>query len=263
MFNLLDKTKVASSFNKAVSTYDQFAFLQKLAGTKLLNLINTNLSPQNILDLGCGTGKITQKCTHLFPTTKIYGIDIAEKMISHAQKHASHKNLTYICADADYLPFANNSVDLVFSNLMLQWLPNLEITFNELNRVLSRDGSLFFSILGAKSLHELRSSWSEIDHHQHVYNFFTAEQLSHFLANIGFTDIKRKTYTHSREFVTFRDLLLELKMLGTRYSHCGLGLFGKTKWQQLSKSYEKFRTNNKLPVTYEIHYFQAKKLCKK
>lgn len=257
-----NKIQIAKSFSKAADAYDGAAILQQEVGNKLLDLLHSaKTQPKTIADLGSGTGKMTLELAHLFPKAKVLGIDIAENMVQFARSHFKKtNNLDFICADADCLPFSNNSIDMIISNLMLQWSVNLEITLSQWQRILKPNGKLFFSSLGPNSLHELRTAWKEVDHYPHVNTFIDKTYLICCLTMLQFKNIQIKTVNHYRFFKTLRELMQELKILGTHsLQHKRKpGLFGKKKFKLLQESYEKFRGNNgKLAMTYEVYYVSA------
>jgi malonyl-CoA O-methyltransferase len=255
-----DKTKIAKAFSKAASVYDEVAILQQEVGNKLLDLLNTTKNqPATILDLGSGTGKMTLKLASLFPKAKVLGIDIATNMLQFAHNHCKKNNLHFIGADADRLPFTNNSIALITSNLMLQWSVNLKATLNEWLRVIEPGGKLFFSTLGSGSLHELRTSWKAVDNHLHVNTFLDKNHLIYCLTQMQLKNIKIKTANHYRLFNSLQEILLELKTLGAHnlQHRRPLGLFGKTNFKTLQEHYEKFRINGKLRTTYEVYYVSA------
>ena len=235
------KSNIAKSFNKAANVYDKAAILQQEVASNLLDLLNiAKTKPTIILDLGSGTGKMTLELAYLFSKTKVLGVDIAANMVQFAHSHYKKNNIDFICADADHLPFANNSVDLITSNLMLQWSTNLEATLNEWSRVLEPCGKLFFSTLGPNSLHELRAAWKAVDHYSHVNTFLDKHYLVYYLTKLQFKNIKIKTVSHYRFFNSLRELILELKTLGAHnLQHKRQpGLFGKTNFKILQEHYE-------------------------
>ncbi|MDR3672218.1 MAG: methyltransferase domain-containing protein [Holophaga sp.] len=78
-------------------------------------------SPERILDLGCGPGNSTAVLRERWPEAELAGLDSSPEML--AQARASHPNGTWILAGAEsYEPPA--PLDLVFSNAVLQWLPD-------------------------------------------------------------------------------------------------------------------------------------------
>jgi hypothetical protein len=144
---------------------------------------------------------------------------------------------------------------------MLQWVADLETVLHELWQALIPDGNLIFSIVGEKSLHELKISWAEIDNYPHVHNFCSNEILLSFLENAGFKHVELIQRYHYRFFSTLHDLMMELKTLGAHSQHPQrqTSLLGKTKFVNLQAAYEKYRGQNGLPVTYEIYYVIARK----
>ncbi|NIQ10368.1 MAG: methyltransferase domain-containing protein, partial [Gammaproteobacteria bacterium] len=77
----------------------------------------------------------------------------------------------YIAGDAEQLPLADASVDLIFSSLALQWCVDLDKVFAEFRRVLRRDGLLMFSTFGPDTLKELRSCFETVDAYSHINQF--------------------------------------------------------------------------------------------
>jgi ubiquinone/menaquinone biosynthesis C-methylase UbiE len=92
-----------------------------------------------LLDLGAGTGLLSQPLLTRFPDSKIICLDFAQE----ALKKNPTKNK--LCADANHLPLSNNCVDIIISNLMMQWCGNLNQLFSECHRVLKNDGLIFES----------------------------------------------------------------------------------------------------------------------
>lgn len=63
-----------------------------------------------------------------------------------------------VVLDEEELPFANETFDLVFSNLALHWVNDIPKSFKEIQRVLKADGVFIASMLGGNTLSELKSS---------------------------------------------------------------------------------------------------------
>lgn len=95
--------------------------------------------PKNILDLGCGLGNSTNVIFYKFPGAKILGLDNSEDMIKKAED--IYPNLNFKCFDISKdLSFLNGSMDIVFSNACLQWLPDHQTLFPRLLDLLKDDG---------------------------------------------------------------------------------------------------------------------------
>lgn len=255
---LYQKSQIASSFSKAAMTYDTASHLQKQTGGFLLEKLNEMiLQPKNLLDVGSGTGYLTQKIANQYPTSKVIGIDISKGMILFSHQNHQHPNLSYLCADADHLPFPDHSIHVIFSNLMLQWSPNLSSTLNSFKRILKPGGYLFFSTLCDGTLFELKKAWESIDSDPHVHHFQTHQEISQCVLDTGYKirhlQQKKKCFYYSR----LLDLFFNLKLLGAHNLQKSRrkSLSGKKTFVQLTHAYDKLRQGLlQLPATYEVIY---------
>jgi len=222
------------------------------------------ISPQNILDAGCGTGYCTRALQQKFPKASLTGIDIAQGMIEQANKqNKAFGKIDYQCADIEQLPFAENHFDLVFSSLSIQWASNLEKIFTEFNRVLKTNGVLMFSTLATNTLTELKQSWQAVDQQLHVNQFTDSNTLFKTINNSGFIPPELNNEVIILTFNTVIDLMKSLKAIGANnVNHKKqTGLLGKNKLKQLQLAYEKFKLDDgKLPASYDVIYGYTKKL---
>lgn len=89
-----------------------------------------------VLDLGCGTGDNSLKMVKY--AKKVYGIDSSRRMLDYGKKKYSKINFIY--ADATDIPLDNNSIDVVFSFGLLEYVKNKKKLIKEINRVLKLGG---------------------------------------------------------------------------------------------------------------------------
>ena len=146
-------SQIKSAFNKASNQYDDCAFLQKEIAQRLnqkLEVISTQ--PKTVLDLGAGTGLLSKHLIKRFTNAQLISLDFAQ--FSLQKNPAKHK----LCADAHQLPLADNSMDIVVSNLMLQWCAKPKQLFAEIHRVLKNNGLVLFSTFGPDTLKELKKA---------------------------------------------------------------------------------------------------------
>jgi malonyl-CoA O-methyltransferase len=254
----LDKKQIAHSFSRAAATYDSVANLQRKVGDVLLQKLTPNPAAQVVLDLGCGTGYFTPQLQSKYPQALVVGVDIAEGMLRFAREH--HLLTSGLCADAEYLPFANQSVDIIYSNFALQWCANLSLLFTELQRVLKPGGQIIFTTLGPATLHELRSAWEQVDALVHVNQFHEREQLVNHLNTNALRVVEFERVPEVMQFEQLSDLTRSLKALGAQNMNRGraTGLTGRKKIQAFKQAYENFRSNNLLPATYDVFYVKVK-----
>ncbi|MBC8494160.1 MAG: malonyl-ACP O-methyltransferase BioC [Candidatus Thioglobus sp.] len=244
---------VRSAFNKASNNYDDHAFLQKEIASRLdekLNVITTNSNV--ILDLGAGTGLLSSNLNKRFPNAKTIALDFAQNSLKNNQ------SANKICANANHLPLADNSVDIVISSLMMQWCPDLKQLFSEIHRVLKNDGLILFSTFGPDTLKELKKSWSAVDNETHVNTFADMHDIGDQLLGAGFQSPVMEMETLTLTYQTVTDLLRDLKAIGAQtVSTRSKSLMGKDKFQLMIKMYESYRQDGKLPATYEVIYGHA------
>jgi malonyl-CoA O-methyltransferase len=256
----LNKKQVADSFSRAATTYDSVANLQRYVGESLLRSIEKDTAAKVVLDLGCGTGYFTPKLQSAYPEARIVGVDIAEGMLHFSAAHNPHQR-NWICADADFLPLATGSVDIVFSNFALQWCNDLPHLFAELHRVLKPGGESVFTSLGPATLHELKAAWKKVDSHVHVNQFRESQQLLACLEQSGFQIVHFDNKIEVMKFENLSELTRSLKHLGAHNLNSGraTGLTGRKKIQAFKQAYEHFRNDDVLPATYDIFYVKVKK----
>ncbi|MFK8066862.1 MAG: malonyl-ACP O-methyltransferase BioC [Gammaproteobacteria bacterium] len=259
---MLDKNKVAKSFSRASSSYEDVAVVQQAVLAEHLERLSvTNLDPDRIIDLGSGTGTGSVKLEKLYKKSRVYAFDLAQGMLKeHQNKLSSFRNrTTLICADIDHLPIQSDSADLIFSNLALQWSNNIDHAIGEFRRILRTGGLLSFTTVGPDTLKELRAAWQEVEADVHIHDFLDMHIIGDALIKNGFgapvLDVDRYTLTYPDT----KSLLLDLKNLGATNasSERTKGLSGRKAILELDKAYEKQRVEGKLPLTYEIVYAHA------
>ena len=258
----LKKQTIADSFSKAAPHYEASAYLQKEVASRLLERLELmNVSPKNILDAGCGTGFCTRILDKKFSKAKTIGIDIAPGMIEFAkQKKGFFNKIEYQVADIEQLPFADNSFDLVFSNLAVQWSVEPNQVFVELNRVLKPGGLLIFSSLGPDTLTELKQSWQQVDQNVHVNDFLDMHIIGDQVHSARFDNTVMDRDVITLTYQTMLGLMKDLKAIGAHNmdTERKRGLLGKSKFEKLKKAYEAFRwQDGQLPATYEVVYGHA------
>lgn len=255
----LDKRKCRLGFERAAASYDDGAVLQEaVAERQLERLAYTKLRPTRILDLGCGTGFGLSKLKQLYPSAEIIGLDLAHAMLSRARARDQLEAAGFIQADADQLSLADNTVDLVFSNLTLQWC-DPEVVFREAYRILRPGGLLLFSSFGPDTLVELYRAWKAVDNAVHVHDFIDMHHLGDWLLAQGYADPVMDMENWQLTYKDVPAMLRDLKTIGANNALVGRdrGLTGKKRFQNFVNQYEKLRSDGKIPATYEVVYGQA------
>ena len=226
----------------------------------LLERLNlTALQPRAVLDAGAGTGHGSRALKRRYPRAAVIALDSSHGMLhAAARQQLWLRPFARVCADAEHLPLKDGSIDLIVSNLMLQWC-DPDAVLAEFRRVLAPQGLLSFSAFGPDTLRELRAAWAQVDSRSHVHHFIDMHDLGDALVRSGFAapvlDVERITL----QYLTVRAVAADLKATGARNAARDRprGLTTPRKFARLAAAYEKFRADGRLPATYEVVFAHA------
>jgi malonyl-CoA O-methyltransferase len=259
----LDRAQLRASFERAANTYDGAASLQREIADRLLErLDDVRMTPALALDIGCGTGYCTRALRRRYRDVYVVGLDLAHSMLRRASRRewwrffASRPD--FVCGDTETMPLANGSVDLIVSNLTLQWC-NPVAAFAEFRRVLRPGGLLMFTSFGPDTLRELRVAWGGVDDRPHVHGFVDLRDIGDLLLASGFADPVVDVDRVVRRYPTVMHVLRELKQIGAHNVALGRtrGLMGKQRFARFQENYDTMRTSEGIPATYEIVFGHA------
>jgi len=264
---ILDKRGVRAAFQRAAASYDSAAVLQREIADRLVERLDLiKHEPARVLDVGSGTGYCTRLLARRYPRAHVIGVDIALAMVCAAARRGRPRwwvgrraRDRYVCGDAESLPVAARSVDMVVSNLTLQWC-NPDAAFSEFARVLRPGGLLMFTSFGPDTLRELRTAWMTVDDTPHVHDFIDMHDLGDALVRARFAepvmDVERLTLTYSGVIGVLRDL----KAIGAHNvaRNRSPGLTGKRRFAGFRSAYEAMATpDGRVPATYEVIHGHA------
>ncbi len=137
---------IARCFDKAASTYDSYAHIQRRACRSLLQLLKkTTVIDGPIIDIGCGTGLSTQALAQHYPNQPLTGIDISSGLLHVAKQRLKNHAVSINNTDFDNNHSYPEKYTLMFSNMALQWSDNLGNTLALLKNHLVPQGLLAFS----------------------------------------------------------------------------------------------------------------------
>jgi malonyl-CoA O-methyltransferase len=254
----LDTPRVLSNFDRAARHYEAHALLQKEIGNRLLaRLPAIKINPQHIVDLGCSTGRTTRQLAGLYPKAQVTGIDFAPNMIASAKEKAGAES--YLCENATHTSLANQSVDLIFANLLFPWCEPTAL-IKECFRLLHPQGLFLFTSLGPDTLYELRAAFKKVDTLTHVNSFIDMHHIGDCLLTQGFKDPVTDLEYLTATYPDLIELLYSLKLTGGQNANLNRprGLMARASFEKLIEIYETFRNeDNHLPATFEVIYGQA------
>jgi len=160
---------------------------------------------ETVLDLGSGGGfDCFLAATETGESGQIIGVDMTPTMVSKARNNADKGNYSHVefrLGEIEHLPVANDTVDVIISNCVINLSPDKRRVFSEAFRVLKNGGRLAISDVVASI--ELPQ---EIRDDLQLYSGCMAgashiSELEQILADSGFTDIRIAPKDESKDFI--------------------------------------------------------------
>jgi len=188
----------AAAFDWNASDYERHSSAQKRWAVELLEKL-TLRDHEQVLDLGCGDGRITAEIAQRVPNGLATGVDSSTAMIAHARDtfgRGKVPNLRLARADARALPFSE-AFDVVFSNAVLHWVKDHRAVLRGLSRSLRPGGRVLMQMGGRGNaagileiaeplFHSLRWQWY-FEGFVSPYAFYGPEEYRGWLAEAGLT----------------------------------------------------------------------------
>lgn len=273
MPDAFDTRHIRRAFSRAAPGYARAAALQREIGARLFESLDYlddpalgRKPPEVVVDLGSGPGHAAAALRRRWPRAQVVAIDLALPMLREANKQAgwwklgSNRTFARVCADARALPLGEATVDVLYSNLCLQWIDDLPAALAGLRRVLRPGGLLLVSTFGPDTLIELREAFARADDAPHVSPFPSIARFGDALMQAGFRDpvLDRDLFVHGHRDLA--GLMRELRALGATNAlrarrHT---LTGKARFAAAAAAYEALRrSDGLLPATWEAIYAQA------
>jgi malonyl-CoA O-methyltransferase len=256
----LDAARVRRSFDRAATTYDAAAVLHaEVRGNLLARLDLMKLAPRVAVDAGAGTGHASHALIRRYPKALIIALDSSQRMLQAAGRRQTWlRRFARVRADAARLPLAEGSVDLILSNLMLQWC-DPEAVFAEFRRVLAPHGLVSFTTLGPDTLREMRNAWRAVDSRTHVHQFIDMHDIGDALVRAGFASPVLDVERYTLSYPDVRRVAADLKDTGAHNATMGRarGLTGRRGFAAFQTAYEAYRQDGRLPATYEVVFGHA------
>jgi len=262
MKTIFDPRQVRRAFSRASASYAGAAALQREIEAQLLESLEylDDRIPGVVLDVGSGPAHAALAMHRRWPKSRVVAVDLSLAMLQAAPVKAGwrdrlglQKPVDRVCADLRLLPFADNSVDVLFSNLCLQWVEDLPAAFAGFRRVLKPGGLLLVSTFGPQSLIELRESFGVADARPHVSPFASIAEFGDALMRAGFKNpvLDRDVAVHWHPDMTA--LMREQRAIGATnaLAERRRALTGRARFAAAAAHYEQFRTAQGLPASWE------------
>ena len=179
--------------------YHDLSSPQQAWGRRVLERLSLSGS-EHVLDLGCGTGRVTQELHRRLPHGRLVGADRSEAMLASAsswlREHAA--GVTLVQADGAALPF-RRAFDVVFSTATFHWIPDHSALFRSIITALKPGGRLVAQCGGGLNLAVLRARADRLRREPRIAPYFDdwtepwyyadVESTKRRLTTVGFADI--------------------------------------------------------------------------
>jgi len=256
----IDRKRVRDSFHRQAADYDGFAVVQRAVVERLLAMLRAEGEcPARLLDVGAGTGRLLAKLRELYPAAVAVGADLALGMCRAASLRLADAGVQLVNADAEKLPFAAGSFDLVLSTSTFQWLSSLDLAFAEVKRVLSPGGLFCFALFGERTLFELRDSYKAVlkGGEDRSHSFFSQADVLSALQRAGFSWPRTSSEMEVELHQDVPGLLRSLKRIGAGSAAPATvrGLSERRVMLDMMEVYrQKFGHEGAIPASYQVIY---------
>ena len=258
------KRKVMRAFDRSAAEYSRHArFQEEIARETAAMALRHASCRGRVIDLGCGDGALLAAILESAPIGDPLAMDLSAGMCAMAKARLGQK-ATVIRADAESLPFATSSADMIVSSLALQWVEDMGALFAQIARVLKPSGVLVAATLGPGTFPELRHAARQAQNGVRIQNdgaggFCSVEKLESALSTAGFTSRIIRA-PRERHYPDFGGFLRSLKNVGAMGAPllAGAGLARRGFLQRMEREYENsFRCDLGLKATYDVVFIEA------
>ena len=147
---MINKKLLQERFKKGLKTYNENSTVQNKMADKLVQMID--IAPEDILEIGCGTGVLTNKIVELIGFKNYHATDIVLECKNYIENIS--KKIYFFQSDVENYVF-DKKYDLIISNATFQWIDNLPEFISKLKHQLKPNGVLIFSTFGEQNFKEI------------------------------------------------------------------------------------------------------------
>jgi len=194
--------------------YKQASKHQKEWGNSLISSLNLK-GNENILDLGCGDGVLTEQLSKLVPLGNVIGIDASKGMIQSALK-LKNKNLSFDCLDIDKIDF-NEQFNVIYSNAALHWVKDHERLLRNCIKALKPNGYIAWNFAGHGTCKNFNTTLIDVMCFPEYKKYFTdfewpwympkRDEYVKLVSSSGFTQYEVKEENKDRYFLDSEELI--------------------------------------------------------
>ena len=244
----------------------------EIAQRMLERLKLIRLSPEVILDAGCGNGRRFAALKQRYPNAKLIGVDQSESFLAQARAHIKEAwwqrlvpsryaqgRTELVLADLGHTGLAPESVDLIWSNLAIHWHRAPHEVLREWARVLRPNGLAFFSGWGPATAQEIRQALVHADLKTQTLPLVDMHDLGDIMVEQGFADPVMDQETITLTYDHAESLLADARALGGNPNPARKASLATRHWRsRLVEALNQGRhADGKLRLTLEVAYGHA------
>jgi ubiquinone/menaquinone biosynthesis C-methylase UbiE len=144
--------------------------------------------PRRILDIGCGTGILTERLARELDAELVCGCDFSMGMLEQA---VTRRSGPWVQADAQRLPLLSGSVDVVVSTESFHWFPDPDAALAEFRRVLTPNGRLLVGVVNMRTASLSRAASATAARLGEPAHWATRTEMKHRVERAGFRAVRQ------------------------------------------------------------------------
>ena len=261
------KQAIQRNFGRRGASYDRYARVQQWMAAELVRGCREALvRARSLLEVGCGTGYLTQLLRQANTTATIVALDLEASLLKLARARLpGDANLHFIAADGE--AFVGGNYDLIISNSVFQWFARPQQTLQAYHRLLRPGGTLAFSTLGPATFRELGTAFRQAAGNLPLaespevvaLSFSDVEKWQGFLGQAAFKEVVVQREECTETHPTVQDFLRALQATGA--TNPVPRPLSPRLFRHMAAIYHRaFEVNGSIPVTYEVIWAFARKL---
>ncbi len=248
MVSATNKKIVQRQFCKNFATYNNEAVVQYQIASKLARLlmINRKIHYNRVLEIGCGTGFLTQEILNKFSVGEYILNDLVESVYSEIRQIISaydYCKCKFIHGDAESINLPIN-IDAVISSSSFQWFNNIDLFISKMNKLLKSAGILAFSTFGEDNFKEIKTILDV------GLDYNSLSELKRIVSK-DFEIIHAEEWIQKEHFINPKAVLKHMKLTGVN----GLNkdFFGKETYRMFNDKYKQLYSNKNKSVNLTYH----------
>jgi len=265
-YSILEKIpwnkRVASAFSNAVKSYDKNARIQREVAERLIASLEPwkkIIPPGPLLELGCGTGFVTEGLMELYPERKKEITDIAPGMLQYCRdKFSNAYNTDFYTLDADRIRGPEPKYALTISGFAAQWFRDPALTLGNILESIKPGGLLLVSFPGNESFPEWKQQCRELGLPYTGNELPDIEEIAVKLS-VGPAEIDFYEDTLTQTFDSAADFFRHLKQIGAGTSNSSRSLTPENIKLLIQHWDNKIAESGGIEVTYHIVFLAVKK----